>query len=377
MTAASTESAHAQLVARGSQVLSVARRWSWPHLHQENFDVAAWCRELEVLLRAGMSAVEAIETLAASSFGVSRRDVHDRLLRTLEQGAALSLAMRSSGFPEVLVASVMASERTSTLPEALRDYLKYDELLQRLRRQAVSAALYPAVVVALGAVVSLFLLLYVMPRFATMYGSFQGQVSLPTATVLELSRVMRDSAGLFVLALGALAAAFIAALQSGRLQEASTAVIEAMPLTRRYSNHFRLAQAYQALALLFRGGYSLEEALNVCAGLNLGGRATDQLQSARGAVARGKSASAAMAHAGLTDVTSERLLAAGERTGDFAGVLQAVADRHAQFFMLFMERSTKLLEPLLLLAVAAVVGGLVVMMYLPIFDIAGGLGARR
>jgi general secretion pathway protein F len=76
-------------------------------------------------------------------------------------------------------------------------------------------------------------------------------------------------------------------------------------------------------------------------------------------------------------VTAERLLAVGEPTGDFAGVLQTIADRHAQAFVLFIERATRLLEPILLLAVALVVGGLVVMMYLPIFDIAGGLGVSR
>ena len=105
------------------------------------FDVAWWCRELATLLRAGMTVVEAIETLAQSRAG-AREDVHARLLRSLREGQALSRAMKGSGaFPDVLVASVTASERTSTLSSALEDYLRYDEMLQRLRRQAVSAAM--------------------------------------------------------------------------------------------------------------------------------------------------------------------------------------------------------------------------------------------
>src|SRR2546421_687356 len=87
------------------------------------------------------------------------------------------LAAGGGVFPEVLVASVTASERTSTLADALEDYLRYDELLQRLRRQAVSAAIYPAVVVGLGAVIAMFLLVFVIPRFSRMYVDFHGTVS--------------------------------------------------------------------------------------------------------------------------------------------------------------------------------------------------------
>lgn len=77
--------------------------------------------------------------------------------------------MTTSGrFPQVLIASVTASERTSTLPTALEDYLAYDELLAKLKRQVMSAAVYPAVVVTLGLMVTMFLLVYVIPRFSRM-----------------------------------------------------------------------------------------------------------------------------------------------------------------------------------------------------------------
>lgn len=91
-------------------------------------------------------------------------------------------------------------------------------------------------------------------------------------------------------------------------------------------------------------------------------------------IARGRSASAALAGAGLTETVTERLLAVGERTGSFSTVLQVIADRHSQAFTTFIERATRIVEPLLLLLVALAVGAIVVMMYMPIFDIAGGLG---
>jgi general secretion pathway protein F len=117
--------------------------------------------------------------------------------------------------------------------------------------------------------------------------------------------------------------------------------------------------------------------LRVCERLDLGASSRAALDTARSHIARGKAASQAFSAAGLTDPITERLLMVGERTGAFDAVLQTIAERHAQAFGTFVERATRLLEPLLLLAVAVVVGGIVVMMYMPIFDIAGGLGAAR
>ena len=379
LEAATADDLRQRLAAMGSVVLELRSAGVGPLLPgHRGFDVAWWCRELETLLRAGMTAVEAIETLAASQQDAQRSRIHASLQRALREGASLSRAMRAVGaFPEVLVAGVTASERTSTLPDALRDYLRYDDMLQRLRRQAVSAALYPALVVALGAAISLFLLLYVIPRFSRMYGGMHRVLSPSTEAVLWLSRVLRDQwALLLLLALGLLVVVGLA-WRSGQLLRLSERLVEAVAPLREQWDHFRLAKLYQSLALLFKGGYNFDEALLVCSGLNLGQRMAAGLALAREHIARGKPASTAMAAAGLTEVTTQRLLLVGERTGAFDTVLQAIADRHAQVFTTFIERATRIVEPLLLLAVALVVGGLVVMMYMPIFDIAGGLGMGR
>ncbi|HET9645621.1 MAG TPA: type II secretion system F family protein, partial [Burkholderiaceae bacterium] len=83
--------------------------------------------------------------------------------------------------------------------------------------------------------------------------------------------------------------------------------------------------------------------------------------------------STAFFDAGLTDTVTRRLLAVGERTGNFERVLQTIAERHASRFTTFIERATRVVEPLLLLVVALVVGGIVVMMYMPVFDVATSL----
>ena len=125
--------------------------------------------------------------------------------------------------------------------------------------------------------------------------------------------------------------------------------------------------------LTLRGGYPLVEALRVCESLRLGAGLDPLLASARGAIERGSAASHAMAGEGLVDNVGERLLRVGERSGQFEQVLQTLADRHADAFATFVQRATRLVEPLLLLIVAVMVGGIVIMMYMPVFDIANGL----
>src|SRR5439155_7701932 len=266
------------------------------------FDVAWWCRELGTLLKAGMTVVEALETLHAQSRGGAREQVHARLLRSLREGQSLSRAMHSAdAFPEVLVASVTASERTSTLTSALEDFLRYDEMLQRLRRQVVSAAIYPAVVVSLGALISIFLLLYVIPRFSRMYVDFHGAVSLPTQVLMGVSRALHDRLPMVVAGLVAVALVGVWAWRQGYVLALAVRIVEQIPPLQRQWEHFRHAKLYQSLALMFRGGYTLDEALTVCQGLGLGAQTSEGIARARSELARGRAVAAAFEQARLTD----------------------------------------------------------------------------
>jgi general secretion pathway protein F len=374
--ASSEEEAKRLVAAQGNLVLSV--RGTQMTAAALRFDVAWWCRELRTLLRSGMTVVEAIETLAAGKHDPARDRVHAALVVALMQGQSLSRAMKTvGGFPQVLIASVMASERTSTLVEALDDYLRYEDMVSRLRRQAVSAAIYPAVVIALGVAITLFLLLFVIPRFSRMYADHQSGLSAATETVLWLSRLLQQHTVWLALAASLLLVLLAIAVREGWLARLLTALVDSNSALRSQVDHFRLAKLYQSLALMMKGGYTVDEALGVGEALELGPRLRIKLAQTRADIARGRAASFAFARAGLTEVVTERLLAVGERTGAFDTVLQTVADRHAERFGTFVERATRIVEPLLLLMVALVVGGIVVMMYMPIFDMANTLGGAR
>lgn len=376
--AASADEAQAQLTLAGQVVLSVspvkkAGDRTRPAV-RESLDTAWWCRELRTLLAAGMTVVEALETLHAQRSGSIRSAVHTQLLDALRQGSALSAAMQASGaFPAVLIAGVKASERTSSLTEALDDYLRYHEMLEGLRKQVTSAAIYPAVVVALGGLVTLFLLLFVIPRFSGMYADLRGPTSAATSALILLSRTLNHHWHWVAGAVGLAGMGLGLAWRSGQLRRAATAIANHIGPLQRQLDQFRLAKLYHSLALMFRGGYALDDALHQCAALGLGERLRSGVVSAQHALARGERVSTALGNAQLTDTVTQRLLAVGERTGNFDRILGTIAERHAANFTAFIERASRIVEPLLLLIVALVVGGIVVMMYMPVFDIASSL----
>jgi general secretion pathway protein F len=322
-----------------------------------------------------MTVVEAVDTLRAQDLGSARARVHDELAQLLGQGLSLSAAMERIGtFPGVLVAGVRASERTSGLVQALDDYGRYHELLDALRRKVVSAAIYPSLVVGLGGVVACFLLLFVIPRFSKMYADAKGSLSWSTQALVHVSHAVNAHGAYVFAALAVIAVAVALWIKGGRAAANVMSLARRIGPLERKIDEFRLAKLYHSLALMFRGGYTLDDALIRSQALGLGDRMTQDLKGAAAALAKGQRVSTAFQAANLTDAVTGRLLLVGERTGNFDTVLQAIADRHATNFTTFVERVTRIVEPLLLLIVALVVGGIVVLMYMPVFDIASSLG---
>lgn len=377
--------ARLRLQAEGRQVLALRPAFGWrlgerADGHRRSAaEIAIFCRELRALTSAGLSVVEALEALAAHQHtqrgaAGAPNAVSAQLLGRLRAGRSLSSAMGDvGGFPALLVASVQSSERTSNLADALDAYLRYDELVGALRRRIVSAALYPAIVVGLGLVIAVFLLWVVIPRFASLYGQMGQGVGSATAALLGLSRALRESPWIVPLGLALVAGLVLWLAQRGRMAAGLRFVATRVPALMRPARHFELARLFEALALLVKGGFSLHESMQLCQGIAASPAARERIERARQAIERGASVSDACTLADLTDEITQRLLRAGERGGDFGAVLQAISRRHATAFETIVERATRVVEPLLLLGVALLVGGMVVLLYMPIFDIASAI----
>jgi general secretion pathway protein F len=363
-----------QLQATGHVVLSVkpaiAANWLSKKGYRHQFPL--FCKEVRTLIRAGMTVVEAVDTLSQRGTSAGQQgNLAGALLARLQQGQALSAALEGlEDTPPVLIAAVRAGERTSNLAEALDDYFRFPSLVEQLRRKVVSASIYPALVTVLGLGISLFLLMVVMPNFARMYQNLRGRPTGSTALMIQLSQFLSlyrtevFTGMLILLGVG------VWWIQSGLAAKAFAGLARAIPWLRFKMEDFQLAMMYQALALLLKGGYPMIQAMEVAGQSALSERLSQALLRARIKIEQGSSVAQSMSEAELCDDVDRRLMAAAERNGDFYMAADVVSRMHGERFELFVERVTRIVEPVLLLLVALIVGSIVVMMYLPVFDMA-------
>lgn len=342
---------------------------------RKRFDVPLFVQELATLLAAGMTVVEAVDTLGAKA---RENDVTPLrlLLARLNEGKPLSDALQSSegSIPPILVAAVRASETSGQVNQALRDYLRYDGMVRALIRKTVSSAIYPAVVVGFGLLITLLLLGYVVPRFAGLYGDNLQGASIPTKALLALATTLREHGAWIALGMAATVVALVFSVLTGALWRRVFPWLIKIGTVHRLVRMFTLARLYRGLEFLVRGGYSVPEALSLAIPLAQQGGLGTALEQARSRVINGKLLSESFAAEGLTDIVSERLLAVGERSGQLVTVLDALGALYSTALEDKIDRLSRIIEPLLLMLVGAIVGLIVLLMYMPVFDLAGSLG---
>lgn len=338
------------------------------------FDLLLFAQELHALVAAGLSVVEALEALTERTQNGDTRAILNRLLMQLREGQRLSsaLAMQPLIFPVLFVGVVQAAEGTSDLPRSLERYISYETLLTGLRHKITSAAIYPAVLLCVGSLVALFLLGYVVPRFASVY---QGSGKpLPWASQLLLSWGTFVSAHawevvaflVFVVGLGVWT--ILQTTRSGGWWR----VLAWLPGAAPRLQILELSRLYLTLGMLLEGGIPVTRAMQISQAV-LQGMNVEALQHASNSVGQGNRISAAFEQFNLSTPVASRLLRIGEQTGQLGVMFSRTAAFYDNETTRWIERFSKVFEPVLMAIIGLVIGLIVILLYMPIFDLAGSL----
>ncbi len=369
--------ARQQAEAQGCSVIAVrASRRSWlvARQHGGKFPLLQFNQSLLILLRSGLSLVEAIETLGERESRPDARRVLTRLREDLGIGLALSAALerQPAVFPALYVAGVRANEHTGALTEAIERYIVYRSQADLLRKRIVSASIYPAMILGVGTLVIAFLLLYVVPRFSQVFLDLGDRIPAMSRLLLEWGQFV-NAHGVAVL-LGALAsaAAVLQALQWAPVRRALTGWVQRLPRVGEVLRIYQLARFYRALGLLLQAGIPILTALDMVVGL-LPASLQPALAGARRDIGQGRSLSDAFEAAGLTTAVALRLLRVAERSGQMGEMLERCAIFHDDDMTQAIDWFIRLFEPLLMIAIGVVIGVVVLLMYAPIFELAGSL----
>lgn len=360
------------LVVVGVQPLAASKRTlAW---RSGDFSLLLFSQELLALLEAGLHLNEALTTLLAKEEQPAAHQLLQHLCEELAKGRGFSdvLAEHPRRFSPVYVAIVRSAERTGDLPRALARFITYQQQFDNIRKKLVATSIYPALLLLVGAGVTLFLLAYVVPRFSQVYASAGRDMPAASAWLLQIgSFIQRQGWLLTGLCVSVLALVAIWMGSKGGWSALGEALLRLPGIAPR-AREFRLARFYRAVGLLLAAGIALPRALGMVTGL-LDPAQRQRLAQVRSMIDQGLPLSSSLVAQGLASPVARSLLTVGERSGQLGEMLERSARFHDEALERWLDWASRLLEPLLMTLIGLVIGGVVVLMYLPIFELAGGL----
>ncbi|MEY4562390.1 MAG: hypothetical protein RLZZ618_1667 [Pseudomonadota bacterium] len=334
------------------------------------FPLRLFSQELSVLLSAGLPLMEALVTLhekeAVPSVAASLRSVIDGLQRG--QPLSASLAARPESFDPLFIAIVSSAERTGQLGDALRAHAGYLAWVEDLRSKLVNASLYPLMLIVAGMSVLLFLLVFVVPRFAGLLEGLNGEMPAASRLLIDLGRVTGQHPWLTVAAgMGLLALPWVLWRQ-GLLQARVDTLLWTLPTLGSKLRLLALARFYRTASMLLAAGVPVVAALQIARGV-VAARLGPALDRAIVSVSRGERLSDALEREGLCTPVSLRMVRVGERSGELATMLGQAAAFYDEELTRLSEVVTRLVNPVLMLLMGGLIGSVIVLMYLPIFQL--------
>lgn len=339
----------------------------------KQFPLDVFNQQLLSLLEAGQSIVDAIEILHDNDLTGRDQKVYRTLLLALRQGRQLSSAMeqQSTIFPPLYVAMVRATETMGGVKEAIQRFMEYRIQVAVIRRKLVAASVYPAILVTVGLLVVSFLLLYVVPRFSIAFDDIHNKKQLAGFVYIWGSWVRNHSELAWSSFAGLITVLTVVIIHPASRRFAMRKLIQ-IPAIGRRIQIFQLARLYRTLGLLLRSGLPLTHSLRLTRD-SLPSYLYANLDGAYAQVTEGLPLSRALSQNQLATEVASRLLVAGESSGNLDDMLERVANFHDQEVSGWVDLFGRILEPTLMVGIGLVIGVVVLLLYMPIFELANSV----
>lgn len=333
-------------------------------------------QELATLLRAGMPLVQSLDLLKRRVTSPVFRSVLEDVHEKVRSGAALSEAFAAQGdlFPRVYTASLLAGERSGNLDAVLRRFVEYTKIIATVKRKTVSALVYPAILITLALGLVTIIILKVVPAFSDFYLSFGAQLPFVTRVIITVSDFVRNQFLLLVIGIAVAAAAFVTWVRRPGQQARFDYLILKLPMLGQIAGKFGTSQMARTLATLLGGGLPLVNALDIAA-RSIGNQfMASQLEIVSARVREGESFASALEKRRVFPEVAVKMAEVGESTGALQDMLNTVADFYDEEIATNMERFVTLVEPVLLVFMGIVIAGLLLALYMPLFQLSSVLG---
>jgi general secretion pathway protein F len=336
-------------------------------------DTVSFSQDLATLMEAGVTVKEAVDALARREESANRRQLLARLNDTMAEGLSLSAALeQSKAFPALLVATVAASEQTGDLSTGLSRYAKHQQSLRAVRDRVIGACIYPMLLLTVGSFVVLMLLGVVVPRFSRLLDSQNRELPMLSKLLMAWGQFADAHPTVPFVLLAAFVGAIALAVSQSRNPDKRKKWLTKIPGVAKVVREFQHLQMYRTTAILTSRGITVHKALVFSENL-LSPADRARLRSGLALMREGQAISAALLAAGLSDEIATSMLNVAERSGALPEMLDRIADFYERSLQRNIDIVSRLIEPILMIVFGIVIGGIVVLMYLPIFDLASSI----
>jgi type IV pilus assembly protein PilC len=342
-------------------------------------DQVMFTRQLATMVDAGLAMVQSLQALAEQTDNKVMRDVIKDITTRVEGGDSFSEALQKHPkvFNRLYYSMVSAGERGGLLAEILSRLATYLENSARLRKKVKSAMMYPTVVTVVAIGITIFLLVKVVPVFGDIYSSFGGKLPGPTQFLIGLSNIIKHYFAIIILAAGGIGGGWMYFIKTPvGLRYWDDKRIK-LPLFGQIAHKICLARFTRTMASLIRSGVPILEVLTIVQNTVGNVMMEAAVKAAATDIERGEGISAALSKHPIFPTIIIRMISAGEQTGKIDSMLERVADFLDEEIENTLNGLTSLIEPLLIVFLGVVVGGIVICMFLPIFKLSELVSGRH
>lgn len=335
-------------------------------------DIAFFSRQLSTMMTAGVPLVQAIDIIGRGHTNPRMRDMVLGIKADVESGNTLadSLAKQPLYFDALFVNLIRAGEQSGALETLLDRIATYKEKTEAIKKKIKKAMFYPVAVLVVATIVTAILLIFVIPEFQSLFSSAGAALPAFTQMVVNLSNSVRTKGWLYlILIVGTIVGIIQARKRSERFHELMDRVLLKIPVIGMVLNKAAIARFARTLSTMFAAGVNLVEALGSVAGATgniIYEKATLKM---RDQVSTGQQLNLAMAQSGIFPHVVVQMIAIGEEAGSIDTMAAKVADFYEEEVDNAVDSMSSLMEPFIMVILGVLVGGLVVAMYLPIFNL--------
>ena len=367
------------LLSQDYEVVSIKVRPSYDidindHAKMKVSDLSFALTQLSTYIKSGIPLVDAVKILAKQSTKPASKKAFQRLVYELLKGESLSNAMikQETVFPKLLINMVKTAEMTGDLPSILDDMADYYTSMERTRKQMISAMTYPCVVLTVAFAVLIFMLTYLVPQFASMFESNDAELPAITLTVLGASNFIKENYIILIIAIVTIVVAFVLSYKKNvKFRTGVQTVLMHIPVVKSIIIYNEVANFTTTFASLINHGVFITDSMEILSKITNNEIYKRIINKTLHNLGKGNSISESFRGEWAFPVVAYEMLVTGESTGQLGVMMEKVADHFQALHKSVIDQLKSLMEPLMICALAGVVGIILLSIVEPMFSIYG------